>query len=243
MRFGRILGLAALGSALSFANTATRAASIPIPGPPGSVTLASLIGNTGTVGNNSFNFLSSVITGTNPTPPTNATIAVSALSVGAGSTIIAPFGFQLSSGFVSTSGTTDDAVTFTATSSGPPISAINLTANAAVTGTGFAEVVESVFVNNSGMQGAFVGQMMVTPTSPTATVTVPLAMQGHGLYILKDIVFNGGTSGTATISIITQTFTETSTPAVPEPTSVVMAGMGFLAALGLSFRRKVRATA
>jgi hypothetical protein len=203
--------------------------------------LASLIGNTGTVGNNSFSFLSSVITGTNPSAPTNATIAVSALTVGSGGTIITPFGFQLSSGYVSLSGTTDDAITFTATSSGLPISAINLSADAAVTGTGFAQVVENVYVNNSGTEGAFVGQLMATPTSPTATLTVPVAMQGHGLYIQKDIVFNGGNSGTATISIITQTFTESSTPAVPEPASVVLAGMGFLGALGLWFRRKVRA--
>jgi hypothetical protein len=55
------------------------------------------------------------------------------------------------------------------------------------------------------------------------------------LYIIKDIQFNNG----ANISAITQTFTQ----AVPEPASVVMAGIGFLGTVGFALRRKVRVTA
>jgi len=237
MKFGRILGPTALAFALLFANTATRAATIVIPPPPvggGSVSLASLVGNVGVVGDKSFSFLSAVISGN--TSVTTAQVAVTSLTIGTGGLPVQPFGFQLNAPLITTSGTGDLSLSYIVTTSGPLINSAELFASVASTGTGQAQVNETVFVNNNGTPGAQLGFLSATTTN--GSVGIFFAPQ-TSVFVIKDIVFNANANGTAAVSVVGQTFNQL----VPEPTSVVMAGMGFLGTLGFGLRRKFRVTA
>jgi hypothetical protein len=231
MRLGRLFSVAALAASLLLVGTPSRAATVPLPS-----NLGALVGNSTTVGDKTFDFISADATsfGGGSTPIPIGSVAVTALTAAVSGTV-APFGFELSGPFSAVPGSFNDlTVKYTMASSGPAITAVNLFANANVTGSGFAEIVESVFANNNGAPGAFIGQIFASPGHLTDTLAVAPT---SSLYIVKDIMYNVPTTGTATFSIIGQTSTQ---GVIPEPTSIVMLGVGLLGVGGFTLRRRLR---
>jgi hypothetical protein len=222
MKITRLAGLAAFVTASLLLAESSRAAVLPLPD-----SVSNLLGNSAVVGDKTFNFVSYTPTGTNPVPASS--ITVNPLTG-------PPVGIEFAAPFAAipnTMNSNDSLIQYTVTSSGTPITAVNLFSNGNTSGAGFAEVVESVFTNVGGQKGMFLGQVSVIG-SGTATLNLG---SGYGsLYIVKDIQYDVlGTTGTASISAIDQTFTQ----AIPEPASVVMMGLGLVGAIGVvRLRRK-----
>lgn len=113
------------------------------------------------------------------------------------------------------------------------LSDIHMSFNGNVTGTGSTNVSETV--NNSG--GVTIGQITVLNPPPVLNAQMDLTQQVTTASVTKDIFLSSGASGTANISFITQTFSQTG---VPEPGSIVLLGTALLGITGL-IRRRVRA--
>jgi len=222
MKITRLAGLAAFVAASLLLAESSRAAVLPLPN-----SVANLLGNSAVVGDKTFNFVSYTGTGTNPVTAANITVNPQTGP---------PIGIEFAAPFVATPNTVnsnDSLIQYTVTSSGLPITAVNLFSNGNAIGSGFVEVVESVFTNNNGVKGTFLGQIAVVGGG---TATLNLGAGFASLFIVKDIQYDVlGTTGTASISAIDQTFTQ----AIPEPASVVMMGLGLVGAIGVvRLRRK-----
>jgi hypothetical protein len=176
----------------------------------------------------------------------STTVAASAISISAltqsANGVVTPYGFQLSGSFSASgaSAASDVAITYTVTSSGAPITAINLFANFAILGSGNADVTESVFtIASNGGAGVLLGNLSVNPNTSSASLDLTqFNPAGYsGLYITKDIEESTGASGgMATISIVQQAFPE----AVPEPASIAMTVLGLGLASAYAFSRSRR---
>jgi hypothetical protein len=196
--------------------------------------VAALIGNSAVVGDDTFNFIrytnnQNPTGGGNPIPPSS--ISVSALT---GTPPGPPFGFELTGPIaaIPNAVNSNDILLQYTVKTPLLISSVNLSASSQVSGNGLAEVVESVFVNNNGVQGAFLGQIAVLGSG---TATLNLGGGFASLYIVDDIQFGGfGPTDTASISAIQQTFNE----AVPEPSSLVLCGVAGVVGLAVARWRR-----
>ena len=86
-----------------------------------------------------------------------------------------------------------------------------------------------MFANVNG--GGGVPSSGRSPSSAQGTATLALGGSFSSLFIVKDIqydVFSTRGPGTATFSVINQTFSQV----IPEPASVVMMGLGLVGAIG-----------
>jgi hypothetical protein len=182
------------------------------------------LGNYTTVGDKTFTFLSYNSTSSNGSAVAASAISVSALS-GNSSNPVVPYGFQLTGNFSVAPNTSDDvSLAFTVTASAGLINQVNLFANGSTTGTGLTNVSESVFtLSSNGGAGTFLGTISVNGSG-----TASLNLAGYtSLYVTKDIAFGLGATGSESLSIIQQTFGETTNPStVPEPASIAMFCLG-----------------
>jgi hypothetical protein len=227
MKFVRLFSLAALTAAtLLFIGAESKAAVITLPS-----TANSLQGNSftvPTVPGLSFSFSQVLGSGTVNLPA----VTVAALSP-TGATqagAVAPFGFQLAgAGIQAGPGQVGDLLINFSVSSPLPILSVTLFATGGATGNGSASITEIV---TNPTTGVVIGQATIV----NGTVTITLTQALTTINVSKDIAVNGGTqvgvSG-ASYSDIRQTFNTV----IPEPTSVIMLGLGLVGVGGLGLRR------
>jgi len=149
-----------------------------------------------------------------------------------------PFGFGISfSGpFITTNGSiTEDVVlkySVMVTDPHQLISDVHLGFNGTVVGTGVAKVTEQVMTNGFGMDTIALLDVYNQGTpNPVFNDVALLLLPTEKLFIQKDIIFGGGGS----LSIIDQNFSQ-----VPEPSTLLLAGVGCAALVVL--RRRKRTT-
>ncbi|TPW12565.1 MAG: hypothetical protein FD130_1735 [Halothiobacillaceae bacterium] len=171
------------------------------------IKLSDLIANQGsiTVGDKLFSDFTFSLSGQAPYTPSGASgINVDGIVIGGNN------GLRFSGGMhAGPGGDVDLLIGYTVTVLDPNywISGIVLRFNGSVTGDGFTNVTETV---SNGVN--IVGQATVVNAPPVDVV--------------KDIYLSGGQNGTATISFIDQAVIQTR---VPEPTTLVLLGLGLLA--------------
>jgi hypothetical protein len=160
--------------------------------------------------------------------PSAAGVNVNAITDVAGN-----LGIQFQGGFHDDIGgdSSDALITFTVTVTAPGVEIhdANLVSNITVVGAGASGSLTETFLpeyNNLLLNTAVI-HVDHTEFDPTTTV----------LHVQKDLLLDAGDSvdGLATVSFINQTFSQT---AVPEPSTIAMAGIAGLSLLGLRLRRK-----
>lgn len=145
-------------------------------------------------------------------------------------------GIRFQAGFVAPSGVTNDILlAYNVTSSGAPITAVNLVGNPVAIGAGsVANITETVFSTTDPLHE--LGHTLVYAFGGGSTSTfgsVDLSTPFQSLHIQKDILLNGG-SGFADFSVIDQRFTS----AVPEPSGLIMCSLAGVIASGFYARRR-----
>jgi hypothetical protein len=219
MKIARFSALAAL--ALALISGSSQAAFVPLPTSLATLLPAGTTTSAGAIGLSNFSYAPS------GTVPVAASSIMLSATGPAGFTINAPFG-------ASSPNSGDSTIGFTA-SSGLGITSVTLTGNPAVTGAGVASITETFY---SAPGGTVLGQILVSPTTLSATFTFASALSS--VYIVKDILYSAlAANSTAQISVVTQTFTT----GVPEPASVVMMGLGLVGAIGVVRLRRTTAVA
>jgi len=228
MKLGRILSLAAATAGLVLIGTESRAAPISLPN-----TANNLAGSTVTFGppTTTFSFLTVTASGTGGALPVLSAINVLPLSpIGATSNGVAipPFGFQLiGSSIAAAAGQTADLnLQYTVTSSANIVQLV-LSAAGGASGGGAAVINETITNNNTSLPD---GTLQLVGGG---TVMLTLNVPSNNITITKDINVQGGSSGTANYSQVSNTVGFV----VPEPASVVMLGCGLVGAFGLGLRR------
>ncbi len=185
---------------------------------------------------NQFQYLSSSA-GTGVALPASS-IAVAPLVNAAGT----GFGFQISGGFAAGPGSVSDGILqyqVSTINNQPLISSLNLSFNGTFTGSGIAAVSE-----NYCPGGTVVPPGAGCPTGLSNIFVqnsngVTILQRGAGfpgvssLTVSKDIQVNGGTSGTATISSVTNQF-----QAIPEPSAFLLLASGLVGIAAV--RRRLR---
>jgi len=145
------------------------------------------------------------------------------------------YALEFQSGFFSTGGTFLDALLgYTVKVLDPTmwINNIGLSFNGVTTGDGFTNVAETVA--NSG--GTTIGAATVTAPTPLSTL-ISLNEPVKEAKVKKDIFLTGGSSGTASISVIDQWFVQKKVE-VPEPGTV--SGALAIGAFGVGMMLKKR---
>lgn len=142
-------------------------------------------------------------------------------------------------------GPTDFVITFSVEATSPRflITDAVLSSNLAIAGTPpadefpFGQIVETISAEDVGIVGVL--DNFVTKTSSTpglqdiTTFDPPGAFQK--LFVTKDVLLNSTDDGIVTLSVIDQSFSQT---VIPEPSSIIMGGMGVLFGIGCAWRRR-----
>ncbi|HUJ11201.1 MAG TPA: hypothetical protein VL171_14360 [Verrucomicrobiae bacterium] len=147
------------------------------------------------------------------------------------------FGYGISfssSQFAAIGNTTNDIIleySVTVTDPQRLISDVHLSYNGSNAGSGFSHLTEEIFTGGFG--GQKIAQLdVLNPGNPNPIFqnSVNLVPTRETLFIQKDLyLFGGGSSSGlnyALVSIVDQTFSE-----IPEPSALLLAGIGFLALL------------
>ena len=186
------------------------------------IKLSDLIANQGsiTVGDKLFSDFTFSLSGQAPYTPSGASgINVDGIVIGGNN------GLRFSGGMhAGPGGDVDLLIGYTVTVLDPNywISGIVLRFNGSVTADGFTNVTETV---SNGVN--IVGQATVVNAPPVLDQTIYLNTPFlTTVDVVKDIYLSGGQNGTATISFIDQAVIQTR---VPEPTTLVLLGLGLLA--------------
>jgi hypothetical protein len=120
---------------------------------------------------------------------------------------------------VVSNGILDVAITYTVTApAGEKLTDAVLTITGSATGTGASSVGETL-VNTA--TGALIGSLTASTSSPQDTITFAGV---QSITVTKDLILNGGTDGSASVSVVSQGFSSSGT--VPEPTSMALLGIG-----------------
>jgi hypothetical protein len=189
-----------------------------------------------------------------------STSSGTALSLPASGVAISPllnalgtgFGFQIAGGFGATSGGVADGTLqyeVSTLDSSPSLNQLSLTSNGTATGTGIAGVSENYCVGGMAVPlttcSSGLKNVSVQSTASSSKLENTASFAGtSSVTVSKDIQVNGGTSGTATISLVSNQFkTGTSgvPSSVPEPGTFWLGG-GALLLGGILRRAMHRAT-
>ncbi|MGA3055039.1 MAG: PEP-CTERM sorting domain-containing protein [Candidatus Korobacteraceae bacterium] len=170
-------------------------------------------------------------------------------SIPAGSIDVAPIttplnpGFQWSTGWHASTASgvlsQDSLFQFTVNSSSPNITDVSLSiGGVGFSGTGSVTVDETVCLGATfpACTGGTVRTLEVFDSSSGIQTYDEISFAGVSeVDVQKDVLINAGTNGSATLSLLTNQFSETTTP---EPASILLFGSGALALAGV-LRRKL----
>jgi len=209
-----------------------RAGNIPLP-----TTLDQLLiaGNTTTAANsNETDTFSGFTFSVSAIPPTTPVLIPGQINVAQFGPLGIESGLTLSGAFFAPAGTIVD-YKLSYTVSAPAGFVINdalLSASMGVNGATGSVVITELLTPSNG--GAALGMTISTAGAPSETIALPPA---NSYFVQKDILIQGGSDG-STVSIVNQAFS--STPSVPEPTSIALLGIGMTGFL--AFRRLFKRT-
>jgi hypothetical protein len=192
------------------------------PAPPGAG--PSITCTTNNLQFSNFNFENPTETG-GATLPTPGNTAITPIDV------LGNEGFSFNPGFTVGSGQSQDAtVTFEVTALAGVITDLSLFFNGAFSGTGSTSFSET-YCTTSFTTDCNTFQVNNPPPNLDKEITIPATTK---LFITKDYAASGGTSGSASISKLTNQFSQ-----VPEPASMALLGTALFGAYGL-LRRRIR---